>query len=157
MGQSQRFRGMFGMALTWGVGLAALATGSLAFGLATGLVPSEFFGARELVAVAGRGLLAGGVAGALFGWLLARRERGHSLASLSTRRFAVWGFVATATIPTILALMATGPVPSLGVLVAGTVGLGSIGSLLGITTLGIARRATARLKGAAEELSRLSR
>ena len=62
------------MALTWGVGLAALSTGTLALGLATGLVPAEIFGARELVAVATRGLLAGGVAGGGFGWLLARRS-----------------------------------------------------------------------------------
>lgn len=154
MDHSRRLRGMVGLALTWGVGLAALATGALALGLATGLVPSGIFGARELVAVAARGLLVGGVAGGLFGWLLSRRERGHSLATLSTRRVAVWGFVA-GSFPTILAMTAAAPVLPIGVLVAGAIGFGGIGSLLSATTLGIARRAPARLNGVDEELGRL--
>ncbi len=156
MENGRRFRGIFGIAVTWGIALSTLATGSLALGLATGLVPSSIFGARELVAVAVRGLLVGGVAGGLFAWLLARRERGHSLATLSTRRVALWGFVAAGSLPALLALAATGPTLPLGVLVAGTVGFGGIGSLLGTTTLRIARRAEARLEGTDEELRHLT-
>jgi hypothetical protein len=156
MDHSRPFRGLFGMALTWGVGLAALATGTLALGLATGLVPAEIFGARELVAVATRGLLAGGVAGGGFGWLLARRERGDSLATLSTRRVAGWGFLAAATLPPLMALAATGPVLPVGVLVASTLGFGGIGSLLSTATLGIARRDMARLTGADDDRGRLT-
>jgi len=155
MEDSRRFRGIFGIATMWGVALATLATGSLALGLATGLVPPSVFGARELVAVAVRGLLAGGVAGGLFAWLLAQRERGHSLATLSTRRVALWGFVAAGSLPVILALAAVGPVLPLGVLVAGTAGFGGIGSLLSTATLRMARRAEARLDKPDEGLSRL--
>ncbi len=53
--QPHRFRGMLRMSLTAGAVLSALATGALALGLATGLVPSSIFGARELIAVAIRG------------------------------------------------------------------------------------------------------
>jgi hypothetical protein len=156
MENSRRFRGIFGIATTWGIALSTLATASLALGLATGLVPPSIFGARELVAVAVRGLLVGGVAGGLFAWLLAHRERGHSLATLSTRRVALWGFVAAGSLPAILALAAAGPVLPLGVLVAGTAGFGAIGSLLSTATLRMARRAEARLDGTDEGLSRLT-
>ena len=156
MADSRRFRGIIGTAITWGVALSALATGTLALGLATGLVPSSIFGARELVAVAVRGLLLGGVAGGLFGWLLARRERGQSLATVSSRRVAVWGFIAAGSVAPILALAANGPILPIGLLAAATVGYGGIGALLSSATLRIARRAQARLEGADEELSRLA-
>ena len=154
MVRSQRFRGMVGIAATWGVALATLATGSLALGLATGLVPSSIFGARELVTLAVRGLLLGGVVGGLFAGLLSRRERGHSLATLSMRRVAVWGFVA-ASLPAIVALGTTGAVLPLGVLLAGTVGFGGIGSVLSTATLRIARRAEVRLADVDEARRRL--
>lgn len=147
MENSRRFRGIVGIALTWGVALSALATGALALSLATGLVPSSIFGTRELVAVAVRGLLVGSVGGGIFAWLLARRERGQSLATLSTRRVAIWGFVAAGSLPVLLALAATGPVLPLGVLAASMAGFGGIGSLMSSATLRIARRAEARLVG----------
>ena len=156
MEQSRRFRGIIGMAITWGLALSTLATGSLALGLATGLVPPSIFGARELVALAVRGLLAGGVAGGLFAWLLARREGGHSLATLSTRRVALWGFLAAGSLPILLALAATGPALPLGVLIASTAGFGVLGIVLSTATLRIARRAEARLGGPDEECSRLT-
>lgn len=154
MDRSRRIRGMVGIAFTWGVGLATLATGALAVGVAAGLVPSAIYGAGEFVAVAARGLLVGGVAGGVFAWLLSRRERGHSLSTLSTRRVAVWGFVA-GSLPMLLAKTAAGSVLPISVVVAGAIGFGGIGSLLSATTLGIARRAPARLAGADEELARL--
>lgn len=156
MEYSRRFRGIIGMAITWGLALSTLATGSLALGLATGLVPSSIFGARELVALAVRGLVAGGVAGGLFAWLLARWDGGHSLATLPTRRVAFWGFVAAGSLPILLALAATGPALPLGVLVASTAGFGVLGSVLSTATLRIARRAEARLGGPDEECSRLT-
>ena len=132
---------MIGTALTWGVALAALAAGSLAIGLASGLVPKDIFGAGEVASVALRGLLAGGVAGALYAWALSARERGHTLATLKPRRVALWGFLAAGCLPAVLSLAAGGPALPLGVLVAGSVGYGLIGSLLSTTTLRIARRA----------------
>lgn len=154
MDSGRRFRGIFGIAVTWGVALSTLATGSLALGLAVGLVPSSIYGARELIAVAVRGLLFGGAAGGLFAWLLSRRERGHSLAT--TRRVAFWGFVAAGSLPTIVALATTGPVLPLGVLVVGTAGFGAIGGMLSAATLRIARRGAARLEGSDEGRSRLA-
>lgn len=156
MDNHRRFRGLVGIAITWGVALATLATGSLALGLATDLVPASMFGARELVAVAVRGFLVGGVGGGLFAWLLARRERGQSLATLSARRVAGWGFVAAGSLPVLLALAATGPALPFGVLVASIAGFGGIGSLLSTATLRIARRADARLEGPDEPLGRLT-
>ncbi len=156
MADTRRFRGMIGTAITWGVALSALATGTLALGLATGLVPSSIFGARELVAVAVRGLLLGGVAGGLFGWLLTRRERGHSLATLSPRRVAVWGFIAAGSVAPILALAAAGPVLPLGTLVAAAAGYGGLGALLSTATLRIARRAQAKPGGVDEEFNRIA-
>ena len=152
MADTRRIRGMLGTALTWGVALSALATGSLALGLATGLAPTSIFGARELVAVAVRGLLLGGV----FGWLLTRRARGQSLAGLSPRRVAVWGFIAGASVAPILALAAPGPVLPLGLLVASAAGYGGLGALLSTATLRIARRAQAKLGGVDEESNRLA-
>lgn len=55
----------------------------------------------------------------------------------------------------LLAMMAAGAVLPISVVVAGAIGFGGIGSLLSATTLGIARRAPARLAGADEELGRL--
>jgi len=156
METSRRFRGIFGIATTWGVAFSTLATGSLAVGLAAGLVPSSVFGARDLVAVAVRGLLLGGVAGGVFAWLLAHRERAHSLATLSTRRTALWGFVAAGSIPAILALAAVGPALPLSVLAAGTAGFGGVGSLLSTGTLRLARRAQTQLDNTDEGLSRLT-
>jgi uncharacterized membrane protein YidH (DUF202 family) len=72
MGVSRRFLGLVRTSLTGGVVMSVFATGALALGLATGLVPSAFFGARELIAVAIRGFGAGAVAGGLFAWLVTR-------------------------------------------------------------------------------------
>ncbi len=152
---SRRFRGIFGVAVTWGIALSALATSSLALGLAFGLVPTSVFGARELVALAVRGLFAGGLAGALFGYLLANRERESTLATMSMRRIALWGFLGAASIPVILSLASVGPPLPIGVLVAGTLGFGGIGGLLGTATLRIARRDSARLNAAEQGPSRL--
>src|SRR5215831_20575905 len=86
-----RLRGLLRTSFTAGAVLSALATGTLALGLVTGLVPSSIFGARELIAVAIRGFAAGAVAGGLFSWFVARGERGKSLSTLSTPRVALWG------------------------------------------------------------------
>src|SRR5215831_19415050 len=91
-----RARGLLRTALTAGAVLSALAAGTLALGLVTGLVPSSIFGAREVLAVAIRGFGAGAVAGGLFSWFVARGERGKTLSALSTRRVALWGGLATA-------------------------------------------------------------
>ena len=154
MDNGRRFRGMLGIATIWAIALSTVATGSLAISMGTGLVPS-FFGARELIAVATRGLLVGALSGGLFAALLAYRERGHSLTTLSSRRVAFWGFIAAGILPSILALATNGVLLPTSVLVAGTVAFGSIGALLSTTTLRMARRAELRLTGADADLRRV--
>ena len=142
--QPHRFRGMLRMSLTAGAVLSALATGALALGLATGLVPSSIFGARELIAVAIRGFGAGAVAGGLFSWLVARGGRGRTLSTLSTKRVALWGGLATASV-FLSAGLAAGSLVPIGVLTLSTVLAGAGGSVVSAGMLRIARRAPQQL------------
>src|SRR5262245_42495767 len=142
--RTHRFRGLLRTSFTAGAVLSALATGTLALGLVTGLVPSSIFGARELIAVAVRGFAAGAVAGGLFAWFVARGERGKTLLELSTRRVALWGGLATASIPLLTILASSGSVP-VGVLAATTALAGIGGSIVSAGMLRLARRYPARI------------
>src|SRR5262249_48858843 len=122
----------------------ALATGTLALGLVTGLVPSSIFGARELIAVAIRGFAAGAVAGGLFAWFVARGARGKTILDLSTRRVALWGGLATASIPLLTMLAWRGSVP-VDILAAATALAGIGGSIVSAGMLRVARRAPAQI------------
>jgi len=123
-----------------------VATGALAVGLATGLVPDSIFGARELIAVAIRGFSAGAVAGGLFSWFVRRGERAPNLSTLSSSRVALWGGLAAGSVPLLAALTATGPVLPSGVLAAGSVLFGISGSVVSAGMLRVARRAPERLR-----------
>src|ERR1043166_8309060 len=98
MGGTRRYRGLVRMSVTAGTAMSAMATGVLAVGVITGLVPSSIFGIRELMAVAIRGFVAGAVAGGLFGVFLARGVRGQAWSELSGRRVALWGGLATGSV-----------------------------------------------------------
>ena len=141
MGQDHRFRGIVGMSAIWGVALSALATTSLALGLATGLVPPGIFGAREMIAVAIRGFAAGALGGGLFAWLVARRERSKALSNVSSHRMALWGFLAAGSVPAVVALAAGGTVLPISILAASTAIAGAGGSALSVGILRLARRA----------------
>jgi hypothetical protein len=147
MGQDRRFRGIVGMSAIWGVALSALATTSLAVGLATGLVPSGIFGAREMIAVAIRGFAAGALGGGLFAWLVARRERSKALSSVSSHRMALWGFLAAGSVPAIVALAAGWPALPIGILAASSVIAGAGGSALSVAILRLARCAPEQIGG----------
>ena len=134
-----RARGIVRTAVTWAVGLSALGTISLVVGVELGLVPSSVFGIRELVAVAVRDFVAGGVAGALFAQLVAWRQKGQTLRSLRYRSLAGAGFLAGAALGAGVGLAAAGLVPGI-VLVAGSIGLGVIGAGFATGTLAMARR-----------------
>jgi len=155
MGQDHRFRGIVGMSAIWGVALSALATTSLALGLATGLVPPGIFGAREIIAVAVRGFVAGAVGGNLFAWLVARRERSKTLSNVSSHRMALWGFLAAGSVPAIVALAAGGPALPIGILAASTVIAGVGGSALSVGILRLARRAPQQIGSSDDDRSRL--
>jgi hypothetical protein len=98
MDGAHRFRGLVRTSFTAGITMSAIATAALALGLATGLVPSSIFGARELVAVAIRSFGAGALAGGLFAWFVAHGERGQTLSTVSTRRVTLWGGLVTGSV-----------------------------------------------------------
>ena len=154
MANSRRFRGIFGLAATWGAALGAFATSTLVIGLATGVVPSDVFGAREIIAVAVRGLAVGAVAGGFFGWLLAVRERHETIATLSSKRTAIWGAIAAASVPLLILVATTVPTLPLGVLAASIAGFGIGGGLFASSLLRLARRPTPVLTASTDDPNR---
>lgn len=135
-----RARGVLRTATTWAVGLSALASTLLVGGVVLGLVPAEVFGIRELVALAARTFVAGGVMGTIFALSVARREHGHRLAELSYSRLGASGFLGGTALGVAVMLAAPGILP-LGVAVAGAIGLGLVGTGFSVATLAFARRA----------------
>ena len=133
MGMRQRLRGLVGIATTWGVGLSAIGTTLLVGGIAAGVIPGAFFGPREIIAVAVRNFVMGATAGVLFAMLLARGERRQTVATLSLRRVAGWGFLGLA-IPAAIVVVTAPVALSLATLTAG------IGAALSTATVKLARR-----------------
>ena len=143
MVETLRYRALVRVSVVAGGFMSALATGAMAVGLATGAVPASVMGARALLDVAIRGFIAGAVAGGLFAVLVARGERGRTLSTLSTRRVALWGGLATASVPLLTALVAyatTGFVLPIGVLAASSVLAGIGGGAVSAGMLRVARR-----------------
>lgn len=140
-----RARGILGMAVAWGVGLAGLATSLLVGGVLLDVVPSSVYGIRELVAVAVRGLAVGGAAGALFAIVLSRQERKTTFGSLRRGRVAAWGFVAAAGIAAAVTLAAPAVLPAL-VMVPAILLAGALGAGASVSMLTLARRADAKLR-----------
>ncbi len=135
-----RARGVLRTATTWAIGLSALASTLLIGGVVLGLVPAEVFGIRELVALAARTFIGGGVMGTLFALSVARRERGRRLSELSYPRFGASGFLAGVALGTAVVVATPGVLP-VSVAVAGAIGLGLIGTGFSLATLAFARRA----------------
>ena len=135
-----RIRGVIGMAATWAVGLSVLATSLLLGGLAVGVVPSDIFGPAQVVDLAGRTLLAGGLAGTLFAIGLARTGRSTAFSELTDRKVALWGLCGGLAIPAVVVAFGAGALVPSAVLIAATVGYGALGAALGVGTLRIARR-----------------
>jgi hypothetical protein len=144
---ARRLRGVVGMAATWAVAFSLLATTMLAAALAVGALPREVFGAQlfgapEFRAVALLGFAAGALAGTLFAALLARAERRHALSALSTRRMALWGFLAAASIPlTLAAALGVAHWFSVGALAVGSLGFGALGAGTGAAMARMTHRA----------------
>jgi hypothetical protein len=140
----RRLRGLLGIATTWGVALAALATTVLAGGIAIGVVPTSVFGLRQVIAVAIQNFIVGAFAGSVFSLLFAGAERKRSLATVSMPRVALWGFLGVA-IPVALTTATASvlyrvplSVAATGILVAGV-----MGSAMSTATIKLARRAPA--------------
>jgi hypothetical protein len=134
-----RIRGVIGMAAIWAVGLSAFATSTVLGGRALGVIPPGSFSTSQIVDVAGRALLAGGLAGALFAVGLARTGRSTPFSALTDRKAALWGLVGGVSVPAVLVALAVGTLPAT-IWIAGTVGFGALGAALGVGTLRIARR-----------------
>ncbi|MFI5230978.1 MAG: hypothetical protein ACHQSE_00575 [Gemmatimonadales bacterium] len=136
-----RARGILGMAITWGVGLAGFATTLLVGGVMLGVVPGSIFGIRELVAVAARAFIVGGGAGALFALVVARRARADNFDTLRLRSFGAWGFTAAAGAAAMLAIGMPGSLPATilipSILLAGTLGAGAAAGMLVIARRGV--------------------
>jgi hypothetical protein len=94
------------------------------------------------------------VAGGLFSWFVARGERGKTLSTLSTRRVALWGGLATGTVFMLPALAASRFLP-IGVLAAGSLLAAVGGGVMSAGMLRIARRAPAQLGEPDTEADRL--
>ena len=155
MSETRQYRGLVRTSLTAGAVLAALATGSLALGLAAGVVPESVFGARELVALAVRGFIVGAVTGALFSAFIRRGAREQTLSTLTASRVALWGGLASASVPILTALMSTGPVLPIGILAASTALFGFGGAAVSAGMLRMAQRAPERISGPDAKADRL--
>jgi hypothetical protein len=138
---ANRARGILGMAITWGVGLAGLATTLLVGGVMLGAVPGSIFGIRELVAVAARAFVVGGGAGALFALVVARQSRARDFDALRLRSFGAWGFTAAAGAAAVLAIGMPGSLPAAilipSILLAGTLGAGAAAAMLLVARRGV--------------------
>ena len=145
MDETRRYRGLVRMSLTTGIVMSAIATGALAIGLVTGLVPSSIFGVRELIAVAIRGFGAGAVAGGLFAWFVARGARRQALSGLSSRRVALWGGLATGGVFLLAGLAAPGILP-ISIVATAAIVAGIGGSVVSAGMLRLARHPAESLK-----------
>jgi hypothetical protein len=137
------------MAATWGVALMLFSTTLLIVGVLSGFVPSSIFGIRELVSLALRSLIVGGMLGAIFAVAVSRTGRHASFDTLTIGQVARWGFLGAVGIPLFLTL-ALGVFLPLAVIVAGSLGFGLLGAAMGVATLRIARR-TPELAGGGDD------
>ena len=143
MAITRQLRAVSGIAVTWGVAFSAIGTTALLTGLAFHLLPPELVGLRPLVAVATRAFVAGAVAGTVFATVFARAERNRTLATLSARRVALWGFIG-ASLPAAITLgLSAVKILPVGVMGAACLGYGVIGGTLGVAMVKLARRAPA--------------
>jgi hypothetical protein len=137
------------IAVTWGVAFAALGATTLLTGMALHALPPELVGVRTFVDVVVRGFAAGFVGGTVFSMLFARAERNRTLATLSTSRVALWGFLG-ACVPAAITLgLGAARLIPIGVMGASCLVSGLIGGSLGIVMLKIAKRAPAALSESA--------
>jgi hypothetical protein len=159
---SPRLRATLSIAAAWAVATAGVG-GLVALALAlAGLdapgraadAPALLRLVRAASAGISAGVTLGGLAGLTFAALLAWLERRRSVHALSTGRLAAWGAAAGAFWPLIGLAFArlTGPASErggdgpLGV-VQLVVAFALVGACLGALTLGVARRADARVRG----------
>jgi hypothetical protein len=136
----RQIRAVSGIAVTWGVAFSALGATALLTGLALHVLPSQLVGVERLVNVVVRAFVGGAVAGTVFATVFARAERNRTLATLSMRRVALWGFIGSG-LPAAIALALGAPrILPIGVMGAAFLAYGVIGGSLATLMVRIARR-----------------
>ena len=142
----RRIRAVARIAVTWGVAFSAIGATAWAVSFAAHALPPQLVGLAPLTAIVTRAFAGGAVAGALFATLFARAERNRTLATLSTHRVALWGFIG-AGLPAALTLGAGAAVRVLpvGVMGAASVAYGVLGAAIAIAMVRLAKRPPARV------------
>jgi hypothetical protein len=105
MNLRRRLRGILGVAVLWSVtfaGISMMVLATVLFIEAAPVGPSEIFNAMAS-AMTAWGVI-GAVAGTLFAVTVILAERSRTLAALSPRRLALWGFAAGALLPVAVSL-----------------------------------------------------
>ena len=139
----RQIRAVSGIAVTWGIAFSALGATAFLTALALHVLPSQFVGVERLVNVIVRAFVGGAVAGTVFATVFARAERNRTLATISMRRVALWGFIASG-LPAAIALGLGAPrILPIGVMGAAFLAYGVIGASLATVMVRIARRAPA--------------
>ena len=137
----RQIRAVSRIAVTWGRAFSAIGATAFLTGLALHALPPQLVGVGPLVNVVVRAFVGGAVAGTVFATVFARAERNRTLAMLSTRRVALWGFIG-AGLPAAIALGLGAPrILPIGVMGAAFLAYGVIGGSLATLMVKIARRA----------------
>ena len=140
---TRRIRAVSGIAVTWGGAFSAIGATTLAAGLLFRVLPPQLSGVAPLVAIITRGFVGGAVAGTVFATLFARAERNRTLATLSSPRVALWGFLGAALPAAITLGLGAARIIPIGVMGAACLAYGVIGGSLSLAMVRIAKRAPA--------------
>lgn len=140
---TRQVRAIARIAVTWGVAFSALGAVALGIGLAFRVLPPEFHRMVVLPILMTRTFVAGAVSGTLFATLFARAERNRTLATLSARRVALWGFLGAGLPAAITLGLGAARIIPVGVMGAACIAYGLIGATLGTVMVKVARRAPA--------------
>ena len=95
------------------------------------------------MAIITRAFVGGAVAGTVFATLFARAERNRTLATLSSGRAALWGFIWAALPAAVTLGLGAARIIPVGVMGAACLGYGMIGGALSLAMVRIAKRAPA--------------
>ena len=138
-----RIRAVLGIAVTWGAAFAAIGATAFLTALALHVLPPQLVGVERFVNIVVRAFVGGTIAGTVFATVFARAERNRTLATLSTRRVALWGFIGSG-LPAAIALgLGAARILPVGVMGAAFLAYGVIGGSLAALMVKIARRGPA--------------
>jgi hypothetical protein len=143
MTNKRQVRAVARIAITWGVAFSAIGATALATGLVFRVLPPQLSGVAPLLAILTRAFVGGAVAGTVFATLFARAERNRTLATLSSGRAALWGFLGAALPAAVTLGLGAARIIPVGVMGAACLAYGLIGGSLSLAMVRIAKRAPA--------------